>query len=283
MKRNALMKVFAVILALGMLVSYIPVDATAKTAVPQQTVTVDNAVLDDINKNGVATYWVDFTNTADLSRAYFMDWSERGWYVYETLKEQAEKTQSAAVAYLEATGVEYQSFWIANRILVKQSNNSVLSGLQQLPNVVSISAQKSYTLYEPEKVSVSDETKGIEPNIAHVLAPEAWDLGFDGAGLVVANIDTGVRYTHQALVGQYRGNNGDGTFNHNYNWLNPVTASDNVPRDGNGHGTHTMGTMVGDDGGSNQIGIAPVPSGWLVLAAPMALALMPPCSAVVNL
>lgn len=159
MKRNALMKVFAVILALGMLVSYIPVDATAKTAVPQQTVTVDNAVLDDINKNGVATYWVDFTNTADLSRAYFMDWSERGWYVYETLKEQAEKTQSAAVAYLEATGVEYQSFWIANRILVKQSNNSVLSGLQQLPNVVSISAQKSYTLYEPEKVSVSDETK----------------------------------------------------------------------------------------------------------------------------
>ena len=257
MKRNALMKVFAVILALGMLVSYIPVDATAKTAVPQQTVTVDNAVLDDINKNGVATYWVDFTNSADLSKAYFMDWSERGWYVYETLKEQAEKTQSAAVAYLEATGVEYQSFWIANRILVKQSNNSVLSGLQQLPNVVSISAQKSYTLYEPEKVSVSDETKGIEPNIAHVLAPEAWDLGFDGAGLVVANIDTGVRYTHQALVGQYRGNNGDGTFNHNYNWLNPVTASDNVPRDGNGHGTHTMGTMVGDDGGSNQIGIAP--------------------------
>ena len=33
----------------------------------------------------------------------------------------------------------------------------------------------------------------------------------------------------------------------------------NVPCDNNGHGTHTMGTMVGDDGdaGPNQIGVAP--------------------------
>jgi subtilisin family serine protease len=82
-------------------------------------------------------------------------------------------------------------------------------------------------------------------------------MGIDGSGLVVANIDTGVRFSHQALVNQYRGNNGDGTFDHNYNWFNPDDLTDDAPRDGNGHGTHTMGTMVGDDGGSNQIGIAP--------------------------
>src|SRR5690606_31839331 len=29
------------------------------------------------------------------------------------------------------------------------------------------------------------------------------------------------------------------------------------PCDNNGHGTHTMGTMVGDDGGDNQLGVAP--------------------------
>jgi len=257
MKRNAIMKVLAVVLALGMLISYIPVNVTAKTAVPQESVTVDNAVLDEINKNGVATYWVDFKNTADLTQAYFMNWSERGWYVYETLKAQAEKTQSAAIAYLETTGLTYKSFWLANRILVEQSDKTVLASLQQLPNVVSISAQKQYMLYEPEKAELEGESKGIEPNISHVKAPEAWALGYDGTGLVVANVDTGVRYSHQALVGSYRGNNGDGTFDHNYNWYNPYQPSDNVPRDGNGHGTHTMGTMVGDDGGANQIGIAP--------------------------
>jgi subtilisin family serine protease len=207
----------------------------------------------------VATYWVDFKNTADLSQAYFMNWSERGWFVYETLKEQAEKTQSVAKAYLDNAGVKYRSFWIANRILVEQSDKTVLASLQQLPNVVSISAQKEYILYEPEKekLGLDDDPKAIEPNITHVKAPEAWALGYDGTGLVVANVDTGVRYSHQALVGSYRGNNGDGTFDHNYNWFNPDDLGDDVPRDGNSHGTHTMGTMVGDDGGANQIGIAP--------------------------
>jgi len=257
MKRKTMLKILAVVLALGMVISYIPTNVTAKTVVPQQAVTVDNAVLDEINKNGVATYWVDFKNTADLSQAYFMDWSERGWFVYETLKEQAEKTQSAAIDYLKTTGLKYKSFWLANRILVEQSDRTVLASLQRLPNVVSISAQKQYILYEPEKVEITDESKGIEPNIAHVQAPEAWELGFDGTGLVVSSIDTGVRYSHQALVGQYRGNNGDGTFDHNYNWFNPDDLGDNVPNDDNGHGTHTMGTMVGDDGGANQIGIAP--------------------------
>ena len=44
-------------------------------------------------------------------------------------------------------------------------------------------------------------------------------FGVTGEGITVASIDTGVQYDHPALVDQYRGNNGDGTFNHNYNWF----------------------------------------------------------------
>jgi len=60
------------------------------------------------------------------------------------------------------------------------------------------------------------------------------------------------------------------TADHNYNWHdaihenNPHTPPGNLcgfnslePCDDHGHGTHTMGTMVGDDGGANQIGMAP--------------------------
>ena len=82
-----------------------------------------------------------------------------------------------------------------------------------------------------------------------------------GENVVVANIDTGVQFDHPALVQQYRGNNGDGTFDHNYNWFDAqkLCGSPSRPCDGGGHGTHTMGTMVGDDGdpGPNQIGVAP--------------------------
>jgi subtilisin family serine protease len=257
MKSKTILKVLAIFLALSMLIGYLPAPVVAKTAVAQQVVTVETAVQDEMNLNGVATYWVDFENSADLSSANFMGWSERGWFVYETLTAQADRTQKAAKDYLDSVGIEYQSFWIANRILVKQSNQTVLSAIQGLPFVTAISAQKSYILYEPEKVDVVEDAKAIEPNITQVQAPAAWELGFDGAGYVVANVDTGVRYSHAALVDSYRGNNGDGTFDHNYNWYNPYNPADNVPRDGNGHGTHTMGTMVGDDGGSNQIGIAP--------------------------
>ena len=75
---------------------------------------------------------------------------------------------------------------------------------------------------------------------------------------MVANIDTGVQFNHPALVGKYRGNLGGGNFDHNYNFFDPANiCPGDVPCDNNGHGTHTMGTMVGDDGAGNQIGVAP--------------------------
>src|SRR5699024_2364865 len=42
-----------------------------------------------------------------------------------------------------------------------------------------------------------------------------------------------------------------------YNWYDAAGTSPDEPSDSNGHGTHTMGTMVGDDGGENQVGVAP--------------------------
>ncbi len=74
---------------------------------------------------------------------------------------------------------------------------------------------------------------------------------------MVANIDTGVQYNHPALVSQYRGNLGGGLFSHAGNWYDPANVCRGTPCDNVGHGTHTMGTMVGFDGGANQIGVAP--------------------------
>ena len=78
-------------------------------------------------------------------------------------------------------------------------------------------------------------------------------------GVTVATIDTGVEYTHEALVEHYRGNNHDGSFNHDYNWWDPTGICGDTPCDNAGHGTHTMGTIVGGDldGPLPDIGVAP--------------------------
>ncbi|HPR35155.1 MAG TPA: S8 family serine peptidase [Anaerolineaceae bacterium] len=230
----------------------------AKASDPDSIVTVEQAVLDEMQLNGSASYWIQFKNSVDLSPAYTMNWSDRGWFVYETLLKQADVTQAQVKSYLTGSKVDFKSYWINNSILVTSSSKSVLNDLLKFDGIESIQARKSYILYEPDTSAalLDNGINAIEPNLTHVNADDVWAMGIDGAGLVIANIDTGVRYSHQALVGQYRGNLG-GTFDHNYNWFNPDDLGDDVPRDGNGHGTHTMGTMVGDDGSANQIGIAP--------------------------
>jgi subtilisin family serine protease len=107
------------------------------------------------------------------------------------------------------------------------------------------------------------ETAGIEWNISQVNAPAVWALGYTGQGAIVAGADTGYDWDHPALVGHYRG--WDGTnANHNYNWHDAIHSGSSgcgvnspAPCDGHWHGTHTMGTMVGDDGAANRIGMAP--------------------------
>ena len=80
---------------------------------------------------------------------------------------------------------------------------------------------------------------------------------------MVGGQDTGYDWDHPGLINQYRGWNG-GSADHNYNWHDAIHSGGGVcgpdspePCDDHGHGTHTMGTMVGDDGGTNQVGMAP--------------------------
>jgi subtilisin family serine protease len=96
-----------------------------------------------------------------------------------------------------------------------------------------------------------------------VRAPEVWAAGFTGQGVVIGGQDTGYQWDHPALKGKYRGWNGV-SADHNYNWHDAIHSGGGVcgadspePCDDTNHGTHTMGTMVGDDGGGNQVGVAP--------------------------
>ncbi len=223
------------------------------------SVEVEQAVQDQIDAKGTASYMIYFRDRPGLEAVDQMDWIERGRFVMQQLQSVAQSSQKDVRAYLDSNSISYKSFWIDNVIIVESSNATVFEGLTHFPEISNIRDRRTEKLIEPaSKTPLGiEQIFGIEPNITHVQAPDAWALGITGQGSVVSSIDTGVRYTHQALVGKYRGNLGGGVFDHNYNWWDPYGDHPTAPADDNGHGSHTMGTMVGDDGGSNQIGMAP--------------------------
>lgn len=202
-------------------------------------------------------YMIYFEEQPDLSAAYTMNWEERGKYVLETLQAAAEKSQQDVRDYLDKNGVEYKSFWIDNIIVVEESNRAIFNDLKLFSEIEALRARRSMELITPEKVSAANNILAVEENISHVQAPAVWSLGYTGERIVVANIDTGVRYTHDALLPHYRGNLGGSIYDHDYNWWDPSGVYTTSPGDTNGHGSHTMGIMIGDDNAGNQIGIAP--------------------------
>ena len=223
-------------------------------------VEVEAQLLNELGTDESTGYLIYFRERPDLSPADEMDWIERGQFVTQALQETASHSQARVRAYLDEQGISYKAYWIDNVISVRASNWATVNGLQNFPEIEALRARRHPILYKPiEEGTAGPSPTAIESNISHVGADRVWsELGVTGDGIVVANIDTGVRYTHQALVNQYRGNLGDGNFDHNHNWWDPALGgSDGEPNDYHGHGSHTMGTMLGDDGGANQIGMAP--------------------------
>ena len=82
MRKNSITKILSVLILLGLLFSYAPQAARAEIAA-QPAVTVEDAVLQDMQANGTASYFIEFAYTADLSPAYSMNWSASGCSLYQ--------------------------------------------------------------------------------------------------------------------------------------------------------------------------------------------------------
>ncbi|MFF1492179.1 S8 family serine peptidase [Streptomyces sp. NPDC058304] len=215
------------------------------------------AQLDDSAK---AAFWVYLDSAADLTAAGKQKTrAAKAETVLHAKQQHAARSQAEVIKALDGSKAEYTSYWIVNAVRVVGSQK--LAGtLAQRPEVSRIDADDKVTLPKPaEGKREKAAADAVEWNIDRIKAPQVWDqLGVRGEGIVVANIDSGVDYTHPAVNGQYRGKSADGSYDHNYNWFDPAgVCPTTAPCDNNDHGTHTMGTMVGDDGGANKIGVAP--------------------------
>jgi len=217
-----------------------------------------------------AEFFVVLADQADLSGAAALrSKNEKGRFVHDALWNKSQTTQRAILRWLREHGVEHRSFYIVNAILVK-GTRAIAETLARLPDVARIEGnpQVQNVLPQPvapvESPSQPKTPQTIEPGINYTHAPDVWALGFRGQGITVAGADTGQRWTHNALKPHYRGWDGQNA-DHDYNWHdsihdsvgNPCGNDSLEPCDDYGHGTHTIGTVVGDDGAGNQIGMAP--------------------------
>jgi subtilisin family serine protease len=224
----------------------------------------DNDKVSSIDKDKEKiTAWVVLKEQANLVEAQgIKDWKARGQAVHESLQNAADVHQASLRDWLKKNSVDHKSFWIVNTIRVT-TNQATLDEIAKRPDVAQILEDKSFPVPPLLPAAPVVPIQGTEWGLNSIKATDAWQsFGAYGDGIVVANVDTGVQYDHPALVNQYRGRQSDGTFNHNYNWNDPSSTCGSpslAPCDNNNHGTHTMGTMVGDDGspGTNRIGVAP--------------------------
>jgi subtilisin family serine protease len=246
-----------------------------RASLPVQAISVwkdkiDPALVEATANGSEAEFLIVFKDQADLSDAALLsNRIARGKHVYETLTDQANTSQAPIRALLHEKGVNYRPYWITNMIWAR--------GTQELIQSVAGDESVSYVyanewqpvqLPVPSTLSPSPE-QGLVWNIEIVRAPLVWANGANGQGAVIGGQDTGYHWSHPALKNSYRGWNGS-SADHDFNWHdaihedNPITSPGNpcgfnsaVPCDDGFHGTHTMGTMVGDNGQGLQLGMAP--------------------------
>ncbi|MEZ4559531.1 MAG: S8 family serine peptidase [Caldilineaceae bacterium] len=186
---------------------------------------------------------------------------------YMALTAHAVATQADLRAWLDARGVAYRPYYIANMLQVP-ADSALVAEIAQRDDVAAI--VDNPRIYQTHARAVPALFDGWQPRLglaplqpdllpyglADTKAVDVWAMGYTGQGVVVASQDTGVEWTHPALQSQYRGWDArTDAADHVYNWFDawetdgrpPRCADDaQVPCDDDGHGTHTVGTMLGN-------------------------------------
>ncbi len=158
----------------------------------------------------------------------------------------------------------YTGYWISN-LMVVYALPAEIRRIATRPDVdvveLNFKAELIAPVSRPSPIEQSDKEAGsrgigVTPGLRAIHAPEVWyQLGYNGAGRLVASLDTGVDGNHPALATRWRGYNGQNPWQEC--WLDVLGTGTQFPSDGNSHGTHTTGTMTGLGAASEDtIGVA---------------------------
>jgi serine protease AprX len=235
-------------------------------------------LLEAMRRGESADVLVAFQEKPDLSKARELSGkSAKAHFVFQTLQQTAARSQKTAMERVRQFGAEANTLFLVNALAIVNASPELLRSLAELPEVAGISADPWVKFEGPvaqgSSAASSQDRNGVEWGIAKIQAPEVWALGYNGQGITIGGADTGYDWQHPAILKKYRGYT---SSQHDYNWhdaihdfsplnydtagnpgVNPCGLDAQSPCDDNSHGTHTMGTMTGDDEAGNMIGVAP--------------------------
>lgn len=211
--------------------------------------------LDEAQPEEMIPVIVTLNTQVDFSKIGGPDREARTRGLIRAMQAVAEASQRNIKALIEtrmAQGLASQmtNFWVFNGLSVT-ATEAVIHELAARDDVLKIT---------PDEIAIEPESNLLlsvpEPNLSVINAPALWDLGYFGQGIVVASMDTGVDGYHPDLLPRWRGGNNS--------WYDPYGQHPNFPVDLNGHGTWSMGVMVGGDAGGTSLGVAPQ-SQWIAV------------------
>ncbi|MEZ0448687.1 S8 family serine peptidase [Cellulomonas sp. ICMP 17802] len=202
---------------------------------------------------------VVLTSHADLSAARNLRRHARLGAVERALRTHADRTQRGLRSLLATRQAQHLAtdvvpFWVTNEIDVR-ATPAVVRELAARGDVATVRPRIVLHASALEPVTTAPSA-ATEPNIDRIGAPAVWAQGFRGQGIVVATMDTGVDASHPDLASTWRG----GTNS----WYDPNGQHPTTPTDVNGHGTATMGVIVGGAAGGSSIGVAPAAT-WIAV------------------
>jgi subtilisin family serine protease len=188
---------------------------------------------------------------ADVSSASTIaNYDERRQFVYNTLTDHATSTQAELHQSLERLGIAYTPYYLVNALEVQGGwlTRLWLTTRPEVDRIIPSPILRPIT-ENVELPSIAETAPGTPQwNLTNIGADRVWqEFGVRGAGIIIGQSDSGVQWDHPELQDSYLG----GPDNHDGFWLDPWRST-TIPVDGSGHGTHTLGSILG-----NRTGVAP--------------------------
>ena len=208
---------------------------------------------------------------------------QRAIQIVTSHKENAKTSQKDLLEYISNNIPDaYNSlrkYWIVNHICLETSSEYIHQiGRRADVAFVDLNIDRIEPLEEEDDTHNLLVTTGlIETGLQAINAPALWALGYTGKGLLVYDYDTGVCAEHPAIKNRFLANR----FPLNQSWYGHFRDYPNEIN--SNHGTHTLGTMIGEGLPSGDtIGVAPGAYWMACDLVPTTVAALPPLENIVE-